>query len=137
MMASQTMTMTSPLPVPPLLLAKTVKCKIYIDCEDHHHFSRIHHSRREEIRRQRIELDQRRRDELRDGYRRLKHALPISNQKYSKVSLLDGATTHIKYLEMTQQQVQTRLQQAEDESARLRKCVHFLGDHFIMALTMF
>lgn len=76
--------------------------------------------RREEIRRQRIESEQRRRDELRDGYRRLKDALPVSNQKSSKVSLLDRATTHIRYLEMTQQQLQTRLQQAEAETARLR-----------------
>ena len=45
--------------------------------------------RREEIRRQRIESEQRRRDELRDGYRRLKEVLPVSNQKSSKVSLLD------------------------------------------------
>jgi len=76
--------------------------------------------RREEIRRQRIESEQRRRDELRDGYRRLKDALPVSNQKSSKVSLLDRATTHIRYLEMTQQQLQTRLAQAEAETARLR-----------------
>ncbi|KAI0361128.1 hypothetical protein OH77DRAFT_399149 [Trametes cingulata] len=76
--------------------------------------------RREEIRRQRIESEQRRRDELRDGYRRLKDALPVSNQKSSKVSLLDRATTHIRYLEMTQQQLQTRLQQAEAETAHLR-----------------
>jgi hypothetical protein len=41
------------------------------------------------IRRQRIETEQRRRDELRDGYRRLKDALPESNQKSSKCSLLD------------------------------------------------
>ena len=76
--------------------------------------------RREEIRRQRIESEQRRRDELRDGYRRLKDVLPVSNQKSSKVSLLDRATTHIKYLEMTQQQLQTRLNQAEMETQRLR-----------------
>ena len=77
--------------------------------------------RREEIRRQRIESEQRRRDELRDGYRRLKDALPVSNQKSSKVSLLDRATTHIKYLEMTQQQLQSRLAAAEAETARLRQ----------------
>jgi hypothetical protein len=77
-------------------------------------------ARREEIRRQRIESEQRRRDELRDGYRRLKDALPVSNQKSSKVSLLDRATTHIKYLEMTQQQLQTRLAAAEAETVRLR-----------------
>ncbi|KAF7793474.1 hypothetical protein EIP86_004586 [Pleurotus ostreatoroseus] len=76
--------------------------------------------RREEIRKQRIESEQRRRDELRDGYRRLKDALPVSNQKSSKVSLLDRATTHIRYLEMTQQQLQTRLAAAESETARLR-----------------
>jgi hypothetical protein len=45
--------------------------------------------RRETIRRQRIESEQRRRDELREGYRRLKDSLPVSNQKSSKVSLLD------------------------------------------------
>lgn len=45
--------------------------------------------RRETIRRQRIESEQRRRDELREGYRRLKESLPVSNQKSSKVSLLD------------------------------------------------
>ncbi|EIN14405.1 hypothetical protein PUNSTDRAFT_56599 [Punctularia strigosozonata HHB-11173 SS5] len=77
--------------------------------------------RREEIRRQRIESEQRRRDELRDGYRRLKDALPVSNQKSSKVCLLDRATTHIKYLEMTNQQLQTRVQQAEAEVQRLRQ----------------
>jgi len=76
--------------------------------------------RRETIRRQRIESEQRRRDELREGYRRLKDSLPVSNQKSSKVSLLDRATTHIKYLEVTTQQLQTRLQQAETEVARLR-----------------
>ena len=47
---------------------------------------------REEVRRQRIESEQRRRDELRDGYRRLKEVLPVSNQKSSKVSLLDRGT---------------------------------------------
>jgi hypothetical protein len=79
------------------------------------HFSRIHPSHREEICCQRIESEQRRRDELRDGHRCLKDVLPISNQKSSKSSLLDRATTHITYLEMTQQQLQTRLQQAENE----------------------
>jgi hypothetical protein len=77
-------------------------------------------NRREAIRRQRIESEQRRRDELREGYRRLKDALPVSNQKSSKVSLLDRATTHIKYLEVSTNQLQTRLQQAEAEVARLR-----------------
>jgi hypothetical protein len=77
--------------------------------------------RREEVRKQRIESEQRRRDELRDGYRRLKDVLPVSNQKSSKVALLDRATTHIRYLEMSHSQLQTRLQQAEEETQRLRK----------------
>jgi len=49
----------------------------------------IYFSRRETIRKQRIESEQRRRDELREGYARLKETLPASNQKSSKVSLLD------------------------------------------------
>lgn len=76
--------------------------------------------RKEDVRRQRIESEQRRRDELREGYRKLKGVLPVSNQKSSKVSLLDRATLHIKYLEMTQQQLQARLQAAEMETQRLR-----------------
>lgn len=52
-------------------------------------------TRKEETRRQRIEAEQRRRDELRDGYARLKEVLPVSNQKSSKVSLLErGAFRH-------------------------------------------
>lgn len=82
--------------------------------------SRVINKRREEIRRQRIESEQRRRDELREGYRKLKDVLPVSNQKSSKVSLLDRATLHIKYLELTQQQLQQRLQSAEMETQRLR-----------------
>jgi hypothetical protein len=49
-------------------------------------------SRRETIRKQRIESEQRRRDELREGYTRLRETLPTSNQKASKVSLLDRGT---------------------------------------------
>jgi hypothetical protein len=82
--------------------------------------TRIIQKRREEIRRQRIESEQRRRDELRDGYRRLKDVLPVSNQKSSKVSLLERATSHIKFLEVSQQQLQQRLASAESETQRLR-----------------
>jgi len=48
--------------------------------------------RRETVRKQRIESEQRRRDELREGYSRLKESLPASNQKASKVSLLERGT---------------------------------------------
>jgi len=77
--------------------------------------------KREEIRKQRIESEQRRRDELREGYRRLKEALPSSNQKSSKVALLDRAVNHIRYMEMTRTQLQVRLNAAEMEMARLRQ----------------
>jgi len=77
-------------------------------------------SRRETIRRQRIESEQRRRDELRDGYARLKDTLPPSNQKSSKVSLLERATGHIRYLETVKDQLELRLKSAEAEVHRLR-----------------
>jgi hypothetical protein len=76
--------------------------------------------RRETIRKQRIESEQRRRDELRDGYTRLKETLPTSNQKSSKVSLLDRATSHIRYLETVKEQLEMRLKAAETEVHRLR-----------------
>lgn len=78
------------------------------------------HSRKEATRRQRIEAEQRRRDELRDGYAKLKDVLPVSNQKSSKVSLLERATNHIIYLEKTTQEMQARLLVLEQEVQRLR-----------------
>ena len=98
----------------------------------------LRYSRRETIRRQRIESEQRRRDELRDGYARLKETLPPSNQKSSKVSLLERgkfsvsvlrireliqtplATGHIRYLETVKEQLELRLKSAEAEVHRLR-----------------
>ncbi|TFK26813.1 hypothetical protein FA15DRAFT_259318 [Coprinopsis marcescibilis] len=77
-------------------------------------------SRRETIRKQRIESEQRRRDELRDGYARLRENLPASNQKASKVSILDRATGHIRYLETLRDQLELRLKSAEAEVHRLR-----------------
>jgi hypothetical protein len=77
-------------------------------------------SRRETVRKQRIESEQRRRDELREGYARLKETLPASNQKASKVSLLDRATSHIKYLEAVKDQLEIRLKGSEHEVHRLR-----------------
>ncbi|KAI0081116.1 hypothetical protein K474DRAFT_1588342 [Panus rudis PR-1116 ss-1] len=76
--------------------------------------------RKEATRKQRIEAEQRRRDELREGYARLKDVLPISNQKSSKVSLLERATNHIQMLEKQNRELQERLQQVEDEIIRLR-----------------
>ncbi|KAI0334494.1 hypothetical protein GY45DRAFT_1242855 [Cubamyces sp. BRFM 1775] len=77
-------------------------------------------TRKEATRRQRIEAEQRRRDELRDGYARLKDVLPVTNQKSSKVSLLERATNHITSLEKTNRQLQQRLATLEAEVTRLR-----------------
>jgi hypothetical protein len=71
-----------------------------------------HHlfSRRETICKQHIESEQWGRDELRDGYACFKDALSASNQKSSKVSLLDGGSfisfvLHIFLLTIVQQLV--------------------------------
>ncbi|KAF8203983.1 hypothetical protein BJ912DRAFT_1052736 [Pholiota molesta] len=77
-------------------------------------------SRRETVRKQRIESEQRRRDELRDGYNRLKTTLPSTNQKTSKVSLLDRATAHIRAIESQNRDLLERAKGAEHEVHRLR-----------------
>lgn len=78
------------------------------------------HSRKEATRRQRIEAEQRRRDELRDGYAKLKDVLPVSNQKSNKVNLLERATSHIITLEKNNQDLQGRIDSLEREIQRLR-----------------
>ncbi|KAG5718707.1 hypothetical protein E4T56_gene16646 [Termitomyces sp. T112] len=78
------------------------------------------HTRKEATRRQRIEAEQRRRDELRDGYAKLKDVLPVSNQKSSKVSLLERATNHIIALEKINRELQARLNELDTEMGRLR-----------------
>lgn len=47
------------------------------------------HRPREEVRRSRILSEQRRRNELREGFERLREALPPSNQRTSKANILD------------------------------------------------
>jgi hypothetical protein len=68
----------------------------------------------------------RRRDKLRDDYRPLKDALPLSNLN------LGRATTHINYVEMFLQQLHTRLQKAENGIARLHQCVASMTMHLIL-----
>lgn len=77
-------------------------------------------NRKEATRRQRIEAEQRRRDELREGYAKLKDVLPITNQKSSKVSLLERAIHHIQNLTKHNEALQARLTSQEGEIARLR-----------------
>ncbi|KAF5375237.1 hypothetical protein D9758_000517 [Tetrapyrgos nigripes] len=76
--------------------------------------------RREAVRRQRIESEQKRRDDLRDGYSRLKSTLPSINQKSSKIVLLERAASHIKYLDAVKNRLEAQLKVAEDEVNRLR-----------------
>ncbi|VDB86925.1 unnamed protein product [Peniophora sp. CBMAI 1063] len=78
-------------------------------------------TRKEATRRQRIEAEQRRRDELRDGYSRLKDVLPVSNQKSSKVNLLERATTHIVQLEKQNDTLTQHIQRLEEEVKTLRQ----------------
>jgi hypothetical protein len=53
--------------------------------------------RREDIRRRRIESERRRRDDLREGFARLKDVLPVSNQKGSKMALHYSCGRHGLY----------------------------------------
>jgi hypothetical protein len=76
--------------------------------------------RREDIRRQRIESEQRRRDELREGYNRLRAALPPSNQKSSKASILERATVCITDLNHKTTTLGGRVDELEAELRRVR-----------------
>ncbi|KAG8823268.1 hypothetical protein FRC19_004290 [Serendipita sp. 401] len=76
--------------------------------------------RREDIRKQRIESEQRRRDELREGYNRLKSALPPSNQKSSKASILERATVCITDLNHKTSTLAVRCEELEAELRRVR-----------------
>ncbi|KAJ7899520.1 hypothetical protein B0H14DRAFT_3779490, partial [Mycena olivaceomarginata] len=78
-------------------------------------------SKKEMMRMQRIDAEQRRRDELRDGYAKLKDVLPVSSEKSSKVALLNRASSHIPALESQRQALQDRITDLEEEIRRLRK----------------
>ncbi|KAG8779910.1 hypothetical protein FRC12_023711 [Ceratobasidium sp. 428] len=52
-----------------------------------------------DIRRHQVESEQRRRNELRSGFARLKEALPTSDKKCSKLALLERAAIYIGHLE--------------------------------------
>jgi len=78
-------------------------------------------SRKEATRKQRIEAEQRRRDELREGYARLKNVLPSSNQKSSKVSLLERATNYIANIDQSNKILHAQLGALEAEVTRLRE----------------
>nr|XP_018262326.1 uncharacterized protein I303_05342 [Kwoniella dejecticola CBS 10117]OBR84484.1 hypothetical protein I303_05342 [Kwoniella dejecticola CBS 10117] len=78
-------------------------------------------NKREDVRKARIESEQRRRDELREGFKRLKDALPQSNQRASKVSLLDRSVAHIQSIEAANRYMLAQLEDANRECAKLRE----------------
>lgn len=75
-------------------------------------------SRAEATRRQRIESEQRRRDELREGYASLKKVLPVPGPA-SKPAILDEATKRIKDLELQLALTEAKIQEEEAEARRL------------------
>jgi len=77
-------------------------------------------NRKENTRRQRIEAEQRRRDDLRDGYAKLRDVLPSKNLKGAKVAVLDRATSYIQQLESENATMGQRLSALQDECQRLR-----------------
>ncbi|KAL5512111.1 hypothetical protein ACEPAG_3632 [Sanghuangporus baumii] len=71
---------------------------INFDSDEHHDMmsvvQEIADTRKKEKKCQRIKAEQRRRDELHDGYVRLKDVLPVSKQKSSKTQLQCRASKH-------------------------------------------
>ncbi|ORY28511.1 hypothetical protein BCR39DRAFT_559530 [Naematelia encephala] len=76
--------------------------------------------RPEAIKKARIESEQRRRDELRKGFERVKDVLPKSNQRASKSNILDRAVAHIEQIHASNNYLLAQLEQKEKELASLR-----------------
>ncbi|ODO01503.1 hypothetical protein I350_06323 [Cryptococcus amylolentus CBS 6273] len=81
-------------------------------------------NKREDVRKARIESEQRRRDELREGFKRLKEALPQTNQRASKSSLLDRSVAHIQAIESANRFLLTQLEDQNKECIKLREILH-------------
>ncbi|KAG8834352.1 hypothetical protein FRC17_009120, partial [Serendipita sp. 399] len=78
-------------------------------------------NRKESTRRQRIQAEQRRRDELRDGYSKLRDVLPPSNSKSSKVSLIERARAHIIDLDAENASLKDKVDDLMKEVQRLQQ----------------
>lgn len=76
--------------------------------------------RREEIRRQRIDSEQKRRDELREGFGRLKEVLPRTTQKSSKIVILERTVQHIREMTAQNSHNEQRIQHLEKTVADLQ-----------------
>ncbi|KAL1412899.1 hypothetical protein Q8F55_000648 [Vanrija albida] len=83
--------------------------------------------RREEVRNARIESEQRRRNELREGFERLRDVLPPSNQRVSKALLLDRGVAHIQSLDAANRYLSVELEGAKKEADDLRRMNHQLA----------
>lgn len=69
------------------------------DDDDLVHLHSTSEQRKEEARQQRMNAEQRRRDQLRDGYDRLQSVLPQAREKLSKVKLIEcGMCSHFLVL---------------------------------------
>ncbi|WOO77363.1 Viral myc transforming protein [Vanrija pseudolonga] len=93
-------------------------------------------ARREEVRNARIESEQkrrltevwqRRRNELREGFERLRDVLPPSNQRVSKALLLDRGVAHIQSLDSANRYLSVELETARKEAEDLRRMNHQLA----------
>ena len=89
-------------------------------------------NRKESTRRQRIQAEQRRRDELRDGYSRLKDVLPITNSKSSKVSLIERARSHILEIDAQNALLRGEVEELKKEVARLQQ----ISEQMAMSVTL-
>jgi hypothetical protein len=78
-------------------------------------------NRKESTRRQRIQAEQRRRDELRDSYARLKEVLPITASKSSKVSLIERARIHVLDMDAQNASLKSEVEELKKEVARLQQ----------------
>ncbi|KAF8323379.1 hypothetical protein DL93DRAFT_2162543 [Clavulina sp. PMI_390] len=83
--------------------------------------------RKEEARQQRMNAEQRRRDQLRDGYDRLQAVIPHAKDKLSKVKLIECATQFIVDLTKRQEATQSRYEQLIKERDDLLRKNEELG----------
>lgn len=78
-------------------------------------------NRRESVRQQRIESEQRRRDDLRRHYDQLRDVLPPQQVRLSKVSILAKATEYIRELEVKNSHEVSKVENLTAEITRLRQ----------------
>ncbi|KAF8921845.1 hypothetical protein CPB85DRAFT_3187 [Mucidula mucida] len=78
-------------------------------------------TRRESVRQQRIESEQKRRDELRKHYDLLREVLPAQQVRLSKVAILAKATEYIRELSIEGRQTKNLVDSMSAELAKMRR----------------